>query len=84
MRPSSPRSSKDLLDDRAVLALQLARALRRRALSSGRSSTSTRSSPSAARLRRADQRAVLARDGDRAAAAGQTDLLGDLGDRADL
>ncbi len=32
----------------------------------------------------ADQRAVLAGDGDGAAAAGEADLLGDLGDRADL
>jgi len=35
-------------------------------------------------LRGADQRPVLAREGDRAAATGQSDLLGDLGDRADL
>src|SRR5437762_721252 len=35
-------------------------------------------------LRRADQGAMLAGEGDGVAAAGQADLLGDLGDRADV
>ena len=74
---------EDLLDRRAVLALELARAFVGGDLVGALVDLDAQLAVGAG-LRGADQRAVLAGDGDRTAAAGQADLLGDLGDRADL
>ena len=74
---------EDLLDGRAVLALELARAPVDGDLVGALVDLDAQLAAGAG-LGGADQRAVLAGDGDGAAAAGQADLLGDLGDRADL
>ena len=74
---------EDLLDGRAVLALELARAPVDGHLVGTLVDLDAQLAAGAG-LGGADQRAVLAGDGDGTAAAGQTDLLGDLGDRADL
>ena len=74
---------EDLLDGRAVLALELAGALVGGDLVGALVDLDAQLAAGAG-LGGADQRAVLAGDRDRAAAAGQADLLGDLGDRADL
>ena len=74
---------EDLLDHGAVLALELARAPVDGDLVGALVDLDAQLAVGAG-LGRADQRAVLAREGDGVAAAGQADLLGDLGDRADL
>ena len=74
---------EDLLDYGAVFALELARALVDR-LCVGALVDLDAQLAGGPGLGGADQRAVLAGDGDRTAAAGKADLLGDLGDRADL
>ena len=74
---------EDLLDRRAVLALELARASVDRHLVGALVDLDAQLAVGPG-LRGADQRAVLAGDRDGAAAAGQAQLLGDLGDRADL
>ena len=74
---------EDLLDGRAVLALELARASVDGHLVGALVDLDAQLAAGAG-LGGADQRAVLAGEGDRVAAAGQADLLGDLGDRADL
>ena len=83
MRPSSPRSSRISSTVGAVLALELARAPVDGHLVGALVDLDAQLAVGAG-LGGADQRAVLAGEGDRAAAAGQADLLGDLGDRADL
>ena len=73
---------EDLLDDRAVLALELAEALAG-GVSSGRSSTSTSRRPwRRSRRRRRSRGGARQRRG--GVAAGQADALGDLGDGADV
>ena len=74
---------EDLLDDRAVLALEVARLAVDRRLVGALVDLDAQLAFGAG-LRGADQRAVLAGDRDRVAAAGQPQLLADLGDRADL
>ena len=74
---------EDLLDGRAVLALELARAAVLGHLVGALVDLDPQLAAGAG-LGGADQRAVLSGDGDGAAAAGQADLLGDLGDRAYL
>ncbi len=74
---------EDLLDGRAVLALELARTFVDGHLVGTLVDLDAQLAAGAG-LRRADQGTMLAGDGDRAAAAGQADLLGDLGDRADV
>ncbi len=74
---------EDLLDNRAVLALELARAPVYRGVVGALVDLDAQLAFGAG-LGGADQRAVLAGDRDSAAAAGEADLLGDLGDRADL
>ena len=83
MRPSSPRSSRISSTVGAVLALELARAPVDGHLVGALVDLDAQLAAGAG-LGGADQRAVLAGDGDGAAAAGEADLLGDLGDRADL
>ncbi len=75
---------EDLLDGRAVLALELARVLAVHRHLVGTLVDLDAQLAAGAGLGGADQRAVLAGDRDRMAAAGQAQLLGDLGDRADL
>ncbi len=74
---------EDLLDGRAVLALELARAPVHGHLVGALVDLDAQLAAGAG-LGGADQRAVLAREGDRVAAAGQPQPLGDLGDRADV
>ena len=74
---------EDLLDRGAVLALELAGAPVLGDLVGTLVDLDAQLAAGAG-LGGADQRAVLAGEGDGAAAAGQADLLGDLGDRADL
>ena len=74
---------EDLLDGRAVLALELTGAFVGGHLVGALVDLDAQLAAGAG-LGGADQRAVLAGDGDRTAAAGQADLLGDLGDGADL
>ncbi len=81
---------EDLLDERAVFALEVARAsgahLGRATggLLVGALVDLDAQLPVGAGLGSADQRAVLAGERDRAPAAGQADVVVDLGDRADL
>src|SRR5207245_11741879 len=74
---------EDLLDDRAIFARQLARAPVDRDLVRTLVHLHAHLALGAG-LRGADQRAVLARERDRAAAACEPTLPRDLGDRADL
>ena len=74
---------EDLLDDRAVLALEVAGLAVDRRLVGALVDLDAQLAFGAG-LGGADQRAVLAGDRDGMAAAGQPQLLGDLGDRADL
>src|SRR5438132_912446 len=74
---------EDLLDDRAVLALELARAPVDRVLVLALVHLHAQLA-SGARLGSPDQSPVLAGDGHGVAAAGQADALGDLRDRAHL
>ena len=73
---------EDLLDDRAVLPLELARLRRADGVSSGRSSTSTKSRPRGSVSAAPATPAVQAGQRDRTAAAGQPHAIGHLGDRA--
>ena len=75
---------EDLLDDRAVLALELAGLATAAAISSGRSSTSTRRRPVESVSAAPIDAAVEAGQRNGAPAAGQADAVADLGDRADL
>ncbi len=74
---------EDLLDDRAVLALEVAGLAVDRRLVRALVDLDAQL-PFGAGLRGADQSAVLAGDRDGVAAAGQADLIANLGDRADL
>ena len=74
---------EDLLDHGAVLAFELARVFVDRHLVGALLHLDSQLSFGAG-LRGAGQAAVLAGDGDGTASAGQADLLGHLGDRADL
>ena len=74
---------EDLLDDRAVLALELAGLAVRRAGRVGALLDLDEQAPVGHRVRGAGDAAVQALERDGAGAAGQTDVVGDLGDGAD-
>ena len=75
---------EDLLDDRAVLALEVAGAARRPARRRRARSTSTMRRPAASVWAAPATPRATPESGDGAAAAGEADVVGDLGDRADL